>query len=153
MRLNHDYVRDILLFIEKDLDYKDSSNPNYRDELPFGQLLVSDKFSKYNKEELTYALELLTKEGFNDCAKNPYFVRGSLMQADIIGLTWSGHQLLDNIRNDTVWNAVKEKSKKFGKFSLNTLATCAGQLTIALMSNPNAVQNFLDGVNNIGNMV
>ena len=69
------------------MDYKDSSNPNYRNELPFGQLLVSDKFSKYNKEELTYALELLTKEGFIDCAKNPYFVRGSLMQADIIGLT------------------------------------------------------------------
>lgn len=44
MRLNHDYVRDILLFIEKDLDYKDSSNPNYRNELPLDSYLFRISF-------------------------------------------------------------------------------------------------------------
>lgn len=151
MRLNHDYIRDILLYIENNLDYENDQADKHK-EITDGQLINADCFTNYNKQELTYALELLIKSGFVDLASRPNITNGNVNIARIIGLTWSGHQLLDNIRNDTVWNAVKEKSKKFGKFSINTLATCAGQLTIALMSNPNAVQNFLDGANNIGNM-
>lgn len=152
MRLNADYVRDILLYIEKNLDYKDSSNPNYHNELLFGKLIADNVFSKHNKEELTYALELLIKERFIECAKEPYFVRGNLMSADIIGLTWSGHELLDNIRDNTVWNAVKKKAAKFGGLSISALFNGAKFLGSTLMTDPNAIQNFLDGVNNIGNM-
>ena len=152
MRLNHDYVRDILLYIEKNLDYKDSSNPSYHKEMIFGKLLADDTFCNHNKEELTYALELLIKEHFIECAKEPYFVRGSLMSADIIGLTWNGHAFLDNIRNDTIWNAVKEKSKKIGKVSITALASAAGGLANAMMTDPNALNNFLQGIDNIGKM-
>ena len=71
------------------------------------------------------------------------------MSADIVGLTWNGHQFLDNVRNDTVWNAVKEKAKQYGQFSIKTLASAAGSLSVALMNDPNAIQNFLQGVGNI----
>lgn len=71
------------------------------------------------------------------------------MTARIIGLTWSGHELLDNVRNDTVWNAVKQKAKKFGGFSLSALANSAKAISIALMSDPNAINNFLSGIDNI----
>lgn len=151
MRLNHDYVRDILLYIENNLDYK-YDQTNQHKEISDGQLVCADCFKDYNKQELTYALELLIKSGFIDLASSPNIHNGNIKIARIIGLTWNGHELLDNIRNDTVWNAVKEKSKKFGRFSINTLATCAGQLTIALMTNPNAVQNFLDGVQDISKL-
>ena len=70
----------------------------------------------FRSQELVYALELLLKEHFIECADKPYFVDGNLMTARIIGLTWSGHELLDNVRNDTVWSAVKQKAKKFGGF-------------------------------------
>ena len=146
MRLNHDYVRDILLFIESELEYEN----NQHKELMFGKLLVHDNFTKCDKDELLYALELLIQEEYINCARAPYFVRGNLMSADIIGLTWKGHELLDNVRNDTVWNAVKQKSMKFGKFSLTTLAMCAKELTFKLMDDPNAIQNFNQGIENIG---
>ena len=146
MRLNHDYVRDILLFIESKLEYEN----NQHKELLFGKLLVHDNFTKCDKDELLYALELLIQEEYINCARAPYFVRGNLMSADIIGLTWKGHELLDNVRNDTVWNAVKQKSMKFGKFSLTTLAMCAKELTFKLMDDPNAIQNFNQGIENIG---
>lgn len=148
MRLNHDYVRDILLFIESELEYENKKHK----ELMFGKLLVHDNFAKCDKDELLYALELLIQEEYINCARAPYFVRGNLMSADIIGLTWKGHELLDNVRNDTVWNAVKQKSMKFGKFSLTTLTMCAKELTFKLMDDPNAIQNFNQGIENIGKM-
>lgn len=148
MRLNHDYVRDILLFIESELRYENNQHKCFR----FSKILKHDNFIKYNKDELRYALELLIQENYINCAKLPYFVNGDLISADIIGLTWQGHELLDNVRNDTVWNAVKQKSMKFGKFSLTTLAMCAKDLTFKLMDNPNAIQDFLQGIENIGKM-
>lgn len=154
MRLNHDYVRDILLFIERELDYKDSESqtPYKHKEITDGQLVCNSHFKTYNKQELSYALELLVKEGYIDLAGNPNVHDGNIIIARIIGLTWQGHELLDNVRNDTVWNAVKQKSMKFGKFSLTTLAMCAKDLTFKLMDNPNAIQDFLQGIENIGKM-
>lgn len=149
MKLNHDYVRDILLYIENNIGYKDSSNPNSHKMIRFGKFFENDIFENYNKEELKYALELLIKEKFVECSKEPHFVDGNLMSANIIGLTWNGHALLDNIRNDTIWNAVKEKSKKIGKVSITTLASTAGTLANAMMTNPNALDNFMQGIANI----
>jgi hypothetical protein len=149
MKLNHDYVRNILMFIEEELDYQNTKIPTYHQEISDGELVANAKFSKYNKQELVYALELLLKEHFIECANSPYFVDGNLMTARIIGLTWSGHELLDNVRNDTVWNAVKQKAKKFGGFSLSALANSAKAISIALMSDPNAINNFLSGIDNI----
>lgn len=112
MRLNHDYIRNILLFIEENLNYKEyTDTPSYHKTPSFAEVLSDEYFMDYNQEELLYAMELLIREKYIQCTKEPYFVNGSLMSADIVGLTWNGHQFLDNVRNDTVWNAVKEKSK------------------------------------------
>lgn len=117
MRLNHDYIRDILLFIEKELDYEDSDSqtPCNHKEIMDGQLVCDEQFNTYNKQELSYALELLIKEGYIDLAGKPNIYDGNILSARIIGLTWQGHEFLDNVRNDTVWNAVKQKSIKIGK--------------------------------------
>lgn len=152
MRLNHDYVRSILIFIEKELDYQNTKIPTYHREISDGDLVTNAKFSKYDKQELVYAFELLLKEHFIECADNPYFVDGNLMTARIIGLTWKGHELLDNVRNDTVWNAVKKKAGKFSGFSLSALANSAKAISIALMSDPNVINNFLGGIDNINKM-
>ena len=36
-----------------------------------------------------------------------------------------GHQFLDEIRSDNVWNKTKETAKSIGSFSVNTLSTIA----------------------------
>lgn len=150
MRLNHDYVRDILLYIEKNLGYEEFSNMHK--EIHYGKLLCDEHFANYDKQELTYALELLIKSGFIELAARPNIHDGHINTARIIGLTWNGHELLDNIRNDTIWNAVKEKSKKIGKVSITALASAAGGLANAMMTDPNALNNFLQGIDNIGKM-
>lgn len=149
MTLNYDYVRDILLFIEKNLNYEHFDKlPMNHKKIMHGKLLSDVAFDGYNKQELLYALELLIKEGYINCI-NTHFVNGNLLNASIVGLTWSGHNLLDNIRNDTVWNAVKQKATKVGGVSLSVLANSAGTLASALLSDPNAVQNFMQGIQNI----
>ena len=154
MKLNPDYVRDILLFIEKELDYEDieSSAPHMHKEITDGELVCNQYFDKYNKQELSYALEILIKEGFIDLAARPSIHNGNIYIARIIGLTWKGHELLDNIRDNTVWNAVKKKAAKFGGLSISALFTGAKCLGSALMTDPNALQNFMQGVENIGKM-
>ena len=38
--------------------------------------------------------------------------RGKPIAGQILRLTWAGHEFLDNARNDTVWNKVKEMIKE-----------------------------------------
>nr|DAI04395.1 MAG TPA: YjcQ protein [Caudoviricetes sp.] len=151
MRLNADYVRDILLYIESNLNYDDLSNAHK--EISHGKLLRDEHFANYDKQELTYALELLIKSGFVDLADKPNIQDGNIYIARIIGLTWTGHELLDNIRDNTVWDAVKKKAAKYSGLSISALFSGAKALGSALMTDPNAIQNFLDGVNNIGDML
>ena len=82
MTLNYDYVRDILLFIEKNLNYEhfDKLPMNHR-KIMYGQLLSDVAFDGYDKQELLYALELLIKEGYIDCL-NIRFVNGNLLNAN-----------------------------------------------------------------------
>lgn len=149
MKLNYDYVREILLFIEENLHYEKFDNlPINHSGIMYGKLLSNQVFENHDKQELLYALELLISEKYINCT-NVVFRDGNLRNATIIGLTLKGHDLLDNIRNDTVWNAVKQKAKKAGGVSLSVLAKGAGTLANALLSDPNAVQNFVQGIENI----
>ena len=53
---------------------------------------------------------LLKSAGF----LNVEFSSGSPPQIHVLGLTWEGHELLDSIRDDGVWSAVKAKVAKVG---------------------------------------
>ena len=153
MILNYDCIRSILLFIEENIGYKDKNSdvPHIREDMLYTSILKNEYFNKYkNIEELAEAMEKLIEEGFLKCKSIPkYNNDGDLIYVRITGLTWSGHELLDNIRNDTIWNAVKEKTKKVGKVSIKAMASAASALGTALLTDPNAVQNFMNGAQNL----
>lgn len=152
MKLNPDYVRDILLYIEENVDYNTETIPPKHNELRFSKIYEDKYFKNHEKQQLTEALNTMIEEGFIECAEPPRFIRKNLVTANITGLTYKGHDLLNNVRNNTVWNAVKQKAKKIGGVSLNALASSAGMVTTSLMSDPNAIQNLLNGVDNIKGM-
>ncbi len=151
MRLDADYVRDILLFIEKELDYEDSESvtPHIHKEIRDVQLIKNNKFAKYDKQLLSYALEQMIKFDLIDLAEAPNLHGGNLHTARIIGLTWQGHELLDDIRDDTIWNAIKTKAAKCSGLSLKALFSAATSLGNSLLTDPNAIENFLQGIENI----
>ncbi|WP_181950295.1 DUF2513 domain-containing protein [Streptococcus lutetiensis] len=121
MKLNYDCIRDILLTIEE--------IPNRKDELILANFKSYKKLSKYNEEEIQYnALKLLQEEyvtGLKISGNNTTTV------LRLTDLTWSGHELLSDIRSETVFNQTKEKIiKSVGSTSLTIFQQLAS--TIAL---------------------
>lgn len=124
MRLNPDCVRDILLTVEEKCDFSsswffDSSKP------PDGRL------KKYDAAEIAYHLrqckmsELITAGKF-------YGQGGNLIVTD---LTPAGHEFLENIRKDTVWNKVKSIAiKNVGSCALSALMSIAQKVVEGLIS-------------------
>ena len=66
---------------------------------------------EYTSENISYQIMLLHQAGLlkaHDCTSSGGF---HWMASS---LTWQGHEFLDAIRNDTVWNNVKEAVKEKG---------------------------------------
>lgn len=121
VKLNYDCIRDILLTIEE--------IPNRKDGLILANFKSYKKMSKYNEEEIQYnALKLLQEEyviGEEASGNNTTTV---LFLTD---LTWSGHELLNDIRSETVFNQTKEKIiKSVGSASLTIFQQLASTIVL-----------------------
>jgi hypothetical protein len=62
----------------------------------------------YSLDE-TYHLSLLREMGFADCPGSQ-----PLMGITFLGLTWSGHDYLDAVRNPEMWRKTKEGAEAAG---------------------------------------
>lgn len=90
MQRNWDLIRKILLKLEEKADPRSLLQD---DEISgYDRITVSYHFKLLNKAELIEATSVSTPEKY---------------QYSAISLTWQGHELLDKIRNDSVWNKVK----------------------------------------------
>ena len=121
MKLNYDCIRDILLTIEE--------IPNRKDELILANFKSYKKLSKYNEDEIQYnALKLLQEEyvtGLKISGNNTTTV------LRLTDLTWSGHELLNDIRSETVFNQTKEKIiKSVGSASLTIFQQLASTIVL-----------------------
>lgn len=67
-------------------------------------------------EKVQYHLRLLAEAGFTDGTKDGVILRG---------LTWDGHEFLDNIRNDDIWSKVKKQAATVSGVGLKMLAALA----------------------------
>lgn len=151
MILNPDCVRLVLLFIQDNVNYSDKTSkcPSMHEEMTPYQIVTDDYFKKQDRSEVSYALELLIKENYISCIGNPdYDSNGNLQIARINGLEWKGHELLNNIQDDTIWKATKKRASQIGKVSISALAYGAKALTTAWMTDPNAFDNLIQGISN-----
>lgn len=118
MQRNWDLIRRILLKLEEKADPRSLLQP---DEINgYDSITVSYHFKLLNNAELITATSLCSTEQYRYAA---------------ISLTWQGHELLDQIRNDSIWNKVKStlqsKSLDLSFESIKTVATAiiAGMLS------------------------
>lgn len=152
MKLNYDCIRKILLYIEANSGYEPNTTI-YKIIQPkeISKALCDDKLTD---EEITYAIQLLFEEGYFNVDKKPvYGQNNTLFDLDITSLSWRGNELLNSIRNNTAWNAVIERSKKVGAGTIGQIANMAFSLGNAMLTDPNALQNFFDGTKNILHMI
>ena len=105
MQRDMDVVRDLLLQIEAD-------------PLLDGMHFKDVRIEGSNPMEISYVLSMLIDSGYVTGQKG--------MEVPLVsGLTWRGHELLDDIRDPGVWEKTKEKAKPFVTLSISVLAEIA----------------------------
>lgn len=146
MKLDHDCIRDLLLYLEDHTGiYKDTiiecDNKFKLFEVSTAQICEEQIFEeKYQPDEIIYTLLKLREAGLI-VAKINDMGGGSFFHFRVTDITWQGHEFLGNIRDDTTWNRVKTKSKELGISSVKGLATIAWQLFLASIQSPGSLQN------------
>jgi Hypothetical protein (DUF2513) len=101
MKRDLDLIRDILLDVE---------NWNIPQPLTLGSLEYEGK----TKQEIGYQLELLEDAGYIDARiiKGPEGI--TYDDAFIVRMTMAGHDYLDSVRSQEVWNKTKTTLEKVG---------------------------------------
>ena len=102
MKINYDCVRALLLCLENELQFDDELR---WPDLKFDK--VCEIISNYSPQDIAYSSLMLSEADYI----NVLIVSGNnkFNGAIYTGITFEGHQYLDSIRSDKVWNKIKKK--------------------------------------------
>lgn len=129
MKLNHDCIRSILLFIEETQTISQKGYPNrISDNVLFEHLSES-----YAVEELIYNTRKLYEGGYLDLLE---IKATSGYSFDIMDITFIGHQYLANIKDESIWNQVKERLKLTSStVSLSLISSLSSKIASIVIEN------------------
>ena len=71
--------------------------------------------SNYTEEKVKYHTDLLIKAELVDGKPRTIQSGKTFIESSISGLTWKGHDFLDDARNETVWKRVKKAVAEKGE--------------------------------------
>ncbi len=120
MKLNQDCIRDLLLYLEETLklnDYLSISNISLKN---------------YSSEELLYTADKLYEAGYLKCSRKVY--DNTDLMIFVSSITYSGHQFLDNIRDDKVFEKTKSILSGFKSVSIEIISETASKVITNLIN-------------------
>ena len=123
MKLNYELIRNLLLTAEEQ-EHNSSLSQNELDDFI--------KKYNYNSEELIYHLKRLEEADYINVT-----IRYASNQVYIYALnyiTWEGHQFLDTIRSNKVWNVAKDVAKDLKVKSISAFSQIAVQVASNLIN-------------------
>lgn len=114
MKFSPDYARDIMLAVE-------ALEPNETLTVPE----LAEMYPDYSEDVLNYHCLKLYEANFINASTIP--VRGQVLPqiSRILALTYNGHQALEDMRPQSVWEQSKAMAAQVGSFSLHALAETA----------------------------
>ena len=120
MKLNHDCIRAVLLYLEETLDCEHH--------LDLTDFSVDD----FSIEDTRYSIMKLEEAGFISAivARD---IDGEI-SVDVFDITWEGHKFLDTIRDNQVWNSTKKILSKFSSSSISFVSNVASQVLTNLIN-------------------
>ena len=121
MKLNHDCVRDLLLYIEENSSYTDTIHLN------------SLTLKEYLTDDILYTADKLIEAGFLDCIRLRS-LGSSKPDIKVKSITFEGHKFLDNIRDNKVWSTTKSVLSKFTSTSIGIVSDIASQVISNIIS-------------------
>lgn len=113
MKRNMDLVRSILLKVEE------SGNPKLR------SVPAVDGSTQL---EVVYHVDLLTQAGLVEATDASSNAGRAFIE---IGLTWQGHEFLENVRDPEIWRKTKAGATKVGSLSIGVLVDVAKAVVAA----------------------
>ena len=135
MKLNHDCIRDVMIYIENNCIYEDDSRGNRSiHSRVFYEIIHDEKLSsRYTEDEIRYVVAQLYFEDMVIATMTPETL--NFRQFDVDSLSFKGHEFLDNIKDDTIW----KKTKKFVEERLNSaslaiIGNVAGKLALEALT-------------------
>ena len=123
MRRDHDLIRAIFLKVEEDANGKKP-------------LEIDLSVANYSADQVSYHVRLLVESGYLRGSRVGGAIGPGPERWVVFDLTNSGHDFLDAIRSDTVWNTMKAKLQSSGITlaldSLKKLAVKIGESELLL---------------------
>lgn len=141
MKLNEDCVRDTLIYIEEHMQMNEYNRIKEISLLAITNGLID----KYEENDIAYTVFQLMDANFIKGNINTPG-RNNKVVANIYDITWIGHDLLNSIRPQPVWNAVKQNAANLGIKSIRGLASLAGNIVNAVATNPDVINQIITNI-------
>ena len=122
MKLNHDCIRDLILYLEKNLELNSYIN------------IKGLELKNYSSEDIIYTALKLEEAGFIN-GKAQYADGGIIYIFLVSSLTYSGHNFIDNIRDNKVWKKTKSTLSTFSSTSIAIAGEVASKVLLGMISN------------------
>lgn len=118
MKLNYDCVRDVMLYLERNLN--------------FGSPIRDTNINlNYDIEDIRYSLLKLHEINYLDGSVSKYMDgEYSVITTDI---TFYGHKFIGEIQSDTIWDKTKSVSKDLGIQTINGITQIASSVISSLI--------------------
>jgi len=100
-----DLIRKILINLEQEDQYPERS---------YGKIEIRKSFPDEEREKVNYHIDLLNQAGLIHQRYTPEY-------RVVYGLTWQGHDFLDLMKKDKVWEKAKDQMKKTGGMAFEVL--------------------------------
>ena len=147
MKLDIECIREILLYLETNLKYANDKPYTYKHTTISIRKSVDDinKSKGLDKDLLAYAIEKMCDAHIIE-ANISRGSHNSIIACDIYDISFYGHQLLEKIRPETIWDKTKNIAQSIGNHSLKFIEDTAQQCAVA------ATTTFVDNLTNQTNL-
>ena len=118
MKLNYECLRKTLIVLEEQLELKDL------DYKPLSVGTVSNfpvLLNEFKEEDIAYSIYMLADAGFIKMTSG----YENIIHPQIQTITYKGHEFIQKIKNDTVWNKTVSSLKPIGVFTLELISQVA----------------------------
>lgn len=123
MELNLTCIRDLLIYLEKELTLDDSL---MFQSIDLTELADAPELNQYSRKELFYTIYNLEQVGFIQTYVQ--YADNSVYICEVENINYTGHEFLQNIKPLSVWQSLKQKLKPLGSASLPVISQVASQI-------------------------
>lgn len=131
MKLNISCVRDLLLLLEEKPFYTVNEHGFIESQIVLLDDICSE-LPQYSSSDIYYTLSLLDDAGFLSLITQ--WGDDSLIFCAVESMTYAGHELLENIRDDGRWKAVAAGLAAVRNYSLSAISSLAEGITAGAIS-------------------